>query len=1770
MMFLCLSASVCVFAESSEVSDTSDSLTETVPTDFSGYMPISTKEELNNVRNDLTGKYYLTCDIVFTEEDFAEGGAFYNEGNGWKSIGSKNRPFTGVFDGNGHTVSGLKQNSTTDNSNVIGYYAGLFGYNSGTINGVGFLGGTIYHNFTYSSGYIYTGGIAGGNEGIIRNCYNTSKVVIVACATDLYGYAGGVVGKNDGIVSNCCNSGEIIVESTKFEATYVDVYAGGIAGYNLKKISDCYNTGAVSTKHYYPSHEYAGGIAGRGEIAGIERCYNIGNIWAKRAGGIIGSCGSQEGNMETCFYLNNLETAVGSGKASAIQVTDEELRNESKLSQFDFKTVWEYKTNEKYPYPSLKSLTYTDIPDNTGSFTSGNGSVYAPYVISNKEQLLHIREKMYANYKLEENIILTDSDFEEGGLFYNKGELWEPIGANQSYWTSFIGTFDGNGHTISGLKVTNNRDNNNGEYNYTGMFANNGGVIKNIGILNADINIDTYKNNIRYTDIYTGVIVGFNYGKIINCYSSGKVLAYSKYIVGSNYQMGGLVGRNEGVITHCYNMSKIKTTSYGYGYDLGGIAGINDGELSNCFNKGEIWGGTSIGGIAGRNEKNISCSFNVGEIGLLEYSDNTTRRAGGLIGSNYGNIENCYNVGAIICDSAMLNQVGGIAGTNSRRISKCYNVGILENGRELENKNIIGGIVGDNDGDINECYYINYEDNGIGNGNGNDQSLRLTDAELRVQDSFTGFDFKDTWGFESKGIYPYPTLKELGHKEVEDFANFAGGNGTVYKPYIILNKQHLSHVKENLHCYYKLGANIKLSDSDFMEGGLFYNDGKGWKPIGTGETLEQSFTGVFDGQGYTINGLRITKDNDDKSKYIGLFGRNVGEIKNLGISNGLIKVNSLITHTNNYVYMAGIAGRNDGQVSNCFNAGVSIEFNCRGAGIVGYNRGIVSKCYNTATIESIEEGAAGVVWLNFGEIYECFNSGRVSATSTPSSYAVYSAGLVYDNEEGIIHDCYNCGTITANPNSSDIAVGLVVYRGKIIRCYNVGKLSASYKEYGIARIVEKDNDVQNCYYLDSTALSASNDGDKRGRLSHEEFLELNKLEGFDFEQVWSCDFLGDYPYPQLQGNWMTRRIKSISLDNQSTDLILSTEGMDPDLSGIFINITYDDDTICRQPIDIRMIPSFDKQKIGLQEVAVSYAGQISEMKIGIQVVEKELSGICIKQAPSKLIYVKGVDDLDVSGGIIELQYNNGTKAEIPVEKEMVDGFDKNKEGIQELNIQYNGLSTSLKVEVVKIESIQVGSLPSKLTYVQGQPLNTEGGTLEVIYGNGDSGIIDLSKTQISYSKNQTGKVTVDVIYYDYKTSFDIVVNEKVAKSVEITDIPEKVVYVTGEKLNLNGGFIKVTYISEDNYYEVMPIKEDMISGYDPSLAGLQTLDVRYGDASDTFAVNVVERVLQEVHIDKIPMKTVYLKGEELTVKGGTLALNYNNISTEYIAMLEEMISDFDSSTIGTKEVMVHYDGYTTSFEIEVIDDSFVNIEMTKLPENNIYKEGDTQIDLSGGEITLTYADGSTRILDAANVVVSEILPLEVGTQELQIQFGALSFPFVIDVEPRGSSLIGTAISWNDKDDAIYLLYGAAINDSIIKEDLASENPGSDAIAIAEKGEIIQMADKECFKQNFSFDGIIAGDYKFVISKKGQSTLKIVNLSISEGGTQTIETTTIYQNGDVNENGTVDIFDLQRLYEHLNGSNPLSNISLGDVNDNGVVDIFDLQRLYEHLNGSNPL
>ena len=192
----------------------------------------------------------------------------------WTPIGNEDHLYTGTFDGNGNTISGLYiNNSTADYQGLFGRVNGGTVQNltvSGNVSGDRHVGGVVGYNSsgtvtgcTFSGSGSVTGredvgGVVGSNSGTVENCYNTGKVSGHDSGSG--SYVGGVVGLNrNGSVENCYNT--VIVTGT-------DDYVGGVVGYNgsSSTVENCYNTGSVTGSYY------VGGVVGRND-GSVKNCY---------------------------------------------------------------------------------------------------------------------------------------------------------------------------------------------------------------------------------------------------------------------------------------------------------------------------------------------------------------------------------------------------------------------------------------------------------------------------------------------------------------------------------------------------------------------------------------------------------------------------------------------------------------------------------------------------------------------------------------------------------------------------------------------------------------------------------------------------------------------------------------------------------------------------------------------------------------------------------------------------------------------------------------------------------------------------------------------------------------------------------------------------------------------------------------------------------------------------------------------------------------------------------------------------------------------------------------------------------------------------------------------------------------------------------------------------------------------------------------------------------------------------------------------------------
>ena len=327
---------------------------------------------------------------------------------------------------------------------------------------------------------------------------------------------------------------------------------------------------------------------------------------------------------------------------------------------------------------------------------------------------------------------------------------WTPVGAydesvSDEDDTEYIGTINGGGHTITGLHINNNSD----DQGFISALGE-GGTVKNLTFADVHMTAGQYsgivagnsKGTVENCHVTSGVnsyihgsqcvggIVGYNIGSVTGCTNNGTVSGSGKYV-------GGIVGHGtaDAVITNCTNNGTVS----GEDEYVGGIVGENLGSVTNCTNSGTVSGDIRVGGIAGwqcfvpitncTNSGIVSgTDYYVGGIaGGISHSAtvigcyNTVDVTGGsyvggiagYMSSEFGaTITNCYNTAAITGEK----RVGGIAGFHGtdRTVTNCYSTGtITATGTDAE----YGGVVGyTNGGTITNCYYLNTAASGGING----------------------------------------------------------------------------------------------------------------------------------------------------------------------------------------------------------------------------------------------------------------------------------------------------------------------------------------------------------------------------------------------------------------------------------------------------------------------------------------------------------------------------------------------------------------------------------------------------------------------------------------------------------------------------------------------------------------------------------------------------------------------------------------------------------------------------------------------------------------------------------------------------------------------------------------------------------------------------------------------------------------------------------------------------------------------------------------------
>lgn len=636
----------------------------------------------------MTDSAKLLADITINED--VSGSDATSQKYKWTPIGTDSSKYTGTFDGNGHTISGLYINSTAANT-------GMFGRIGSS---------AVVKNLTLADSVIrstknYTGAITGyiDDAASVTNCHTKNSVQVSAAV-----YTGGITGYQDdtSTLTRCSNAAEVTGANnvggisgynwSKSSASLTDSYnRGSVSGSNLVggicaqiyiggTVSDVYNLGTVQAT------DTAGGITGVFRWGTIKSAYNAGIVKATAKGGVAGrlEASSSSRTVQNVFYSDEYE-AIGNLNGCTIQngtATAKTSDGLKALTSEDLGGGFAADTNginSGYPVLAWQNGTVkSDDPEKDDNGWQGEAAKDAPqqkdgvYQIGKPAELAWFAEKAAQDSTDLKAVLTADLDL--------NNNVWTGIGG-QTADTGFAGTLDGAGHTIKNLYLKNGK----------GLIPYNKGTVKNL----------TLEGLLKGGD-ETAALTGTNAGTLEDITSRVAVTGGNK--------VAGIAGNNtkDGVIKDCHNTGAVTGESY-----AAGIVAYNEGSVSGCSNTAVITAGSTFaGGIAAANTNavkseaaNVSKSANSGHV--IVSSSAERAYAGGVVGWNNASVSSLYNTGNVVSRGGY---VGGCLGCNTTgsTAKSLYNLGDIagsyadtETGEVFNVGGVIGGGVAGTD-----CWYL--------------------------------------------------------------------------------------------------------------------------------------------------------------------------------------------------------------------------------------------------------------------------------------------------------------------------------------------------------------------------------------------------------------------------------------------------------------------------------------------------------------------------------------------------------------------------------------------------------------------------------------------------------------------------------------------------------------------------------------------------------------------------------------------------------------------------------------------------------------------------------------------------------------------------------------------------------------------------------------------------------------------------------------------------------------------------------------------------------
>ncbi|MCF7975911.1 MAG: PASTA domain-containing protein [Phycisphaerae bacterium] len=849
--------------------------------------------------------------------------------------------FQGHLDGQGHVIRNFTLKSPDQ-----GMYLGLFG----TVGQEAVIErlGLDHARIEVSQGGVYVGMVAGYNQGAITQCSIQGSVtagdhslavggavgfhagMLSECQVESLlvadaSFLGGLVGRNQGCLQFCR-----VVTHLQCADKMSNNIIGGMAGHNSGDIHHCYVWGSLDVG---PDSKDVGQFTGLQSETGtyklvrtssgvyrtitwqdasparLSRCYAALEFSRGLPDAWTMSRTESQGEITHCLWDGQTWGGYSGYIGVGLATLDMQDPESLALNGWAHDPNWVLNAGQDYPRLAWEGTPGDMIPEPALDWLEGDGTPDKPYLIDSEGVLSRIGRAS----------LLWDRCFSLEADLDLTDWVWQAWGRNQG--AGFSGALAGNGHQIHNLTIDLKEP---GAF-HVGLFGyiTESGVVRDLALIDCSILCEGVLEG-------SGCLAGHNEGTLVNCSVSG-------FISG-----GGIRCR-----------------------DIGMVAGYNGGTLFLCQAEGSVSAGdraSAIGGCIGDNNgtavhSQSSASVTVGS---------RSQWVGGLAGNNGGILMNGLACGPVTAGENS-KYMGGLAGSNSKSITHCYACNSVD---ALDPYEETGRLVGRNlaSASVSSAYFLSDQagdtlDNGIG--------TPLTDAQMRTQSNFEGWDFTGETAYGTMNIWRMPEAG--GYPELLTVMDEPLSQGSPPSPIWITSVEDLRTIYFHPLETFCLTNDIDLADIQWTTAPL---------PL---------FGGSLDGCGHAILNLSVVSNRN-----VGLFGRlsQGAQVCDLALENvvmGLVDVS----------YVVGtLAAVNEGSLNRCVARG-RVEGDWYVGGLVGINGGDIVDCYGTVALAA-QQWSGGLVGLNdtSGMMRRCYSTGTISQAGSP-----WSVGPVVGYNYGSAFHC---------------------------------------------------------------------------------------------------------------------------------------------------------------------------------------------------------------------------------------------------------------------------------------------------------------------------------------------------------------------------------------------------------------------------------------------------------------------------------------------------------------------------------------------------------------------------------------------------------------------------------------------------------------------------------------------------------------------------------------------------------------------------------------------